>query len=258
MDRKLALPLCRSRLLSEIPHVRHGITRRVEGLGKAHGNIGYSAPRDRDDAAAMRELWRLALDLERSELTGVHQVHGADVFVVRPDTLALPVAPKADALIAAEPGVALLTLHADCMPIILCDPDAPAVATIHAGWRGTTLDIAGETVKRMVQEFGADPAGMTAFLGPSIGKCCYEVGTDVVDAWRDVYGSDVASAIRPHGDRWAFDLDKANRWLLRRAGLSDDQIESSGICTRCGGDDWFSHRGQGPLTGRFGSIVALV
>jgi copper oxidase (laccase) domain-containing protein len=59
-------------------------------------------------------------------------------------------------------------------------------------------------------------------------------------------------------DRWAFDLERANRWLLRRAGLDDPRIETSGICTRCGGEAWFSHRGQGPLTGRFASIVALV
>jgi YfiH family protein len=258
VDRELGLPLCQSRLLLAIPHVRHGITRRVEGMGKAHGNIGFSEPRDRDDAAAMRALWRRALGLERSELTRVHQVHGADVFVARPEALASPVAPKADALIAAERGPALLTVHADCMPIIVCDPDAPAVATIHAGWRGTTLDVAGGTVRRMAEEFNAKPERMIAFLGPSIGQCCYEVGSDVVDAWHAIPSASAANAIRPRGARWTFDLNAANRWLLQRAGLRDDLIESSGICTRCGGEAWFSHRGQGPLTGRFGSIVALV
>jgi copper oxidase (laccase) domain-containing protein len=110
----------------------------------------------------------------------------------------------------------------------------------------------------MAEEFNAKPERMIAFLGPAIGRCCYEVGLDVVEAWQSVPNSAAANAIRPHGERWTFDLDAANRWLLRRAGLRDDRIESSGICTRCGGEAWFSHRGQGPLTGRFGSIVALV
>lgn len=241
-----------------IPHLRHGITQRVEGMGKAHGNIGYSAPRDYDDAIAMRERWLLAMGLDRDQLTGVHQVHGADVHVVRAAERNIAPTPKADALIAAEPGVALFTQHADCMPIILCDPDAPAIATIHAGWRGTTLDIAGATVRRMRDEFGADPSRMVAFLGPSIGRCCYEVGDDVVNAWAAVAGSRVAGAVEARGARWAFDLERANRWLLLRAGLDKSRIEASQICTRCGGETWFSHRGQGPLTGRFASIVALV
>ena len=109
----------------------------------------------------------------------------------------------------------------------------------------------------MVDEFGARPERMIAFLGPAIGKCCYEVGSDVLDAWLANPGVESGDAIRPRGDRWLFDLAAANRWLLKRAGLSGVRIESSDVCTRCGGDQWFSHRGQGPLTGRYGSIVAL-
>lgn len=258
MTVNLALPICQSELLGSIPGVVHGITRRVEGLGKAHGNVGYSPPRDRDDAWRMRGLWCRALGLDEERLVGVHQVHGAKTVVVRPDSLALPVAPKADALITVERGIALLTLHADCMPIMLCDPEVPAVATIHAGWRGTTLDIAGAAVRRMIDELGADPSRMIAYLGPAIGGCCYEVGHDVLEAWRAIPGSRIASAIHPSGKRWRFDLAAANRWLLGQAGIDDSRIESSGICTRCGGDQWFSHRGQGPLTGRFGAIVALI
>jgi YfiH family protein len=254
----LSLPFCQSRLLLEIPNLVHGVTRRVEGLGKAHGNLGYTAPRDREDAREMRRLWSQSLGIDPGHLRGIHQVHGADACVVRHEHPEPHAVPKADAMLTAERELALLTLHADCMPIILCDPIAPAIASIHAGWRGTTLEIAGKTVARMVDELGARPERMTAFLGPAIGGCCYQVGVDVYDAWNAIPGAHRAGAIRPAGERWLLDLEIANRWLLRRAGIPDARIESSGVCTKCGGDDWFSHRGQGALTGRYGSIVALV
>ena len=258
MTSTLLLPICQSALLLEIPNLVHGVTRRVEALGKAHGNLGYSAPRDRDDAWEMRGHWSRALGLDPNQLVGIHQVHGAGAHVVRNGDARPETAPKADALITAERGVALLTLHADCMPIILCDPGVPVIASLHAGWRGTALDIAGRTVARMVEEFEARPERMTAFLGPAIGGCCYEVGADVLDAWHLNSEAQAANAIRSHGDRWLFDLECANRWLLRRSGIAVARIESSDVCTKCGGEAWFSHRGQGPLTGRYGSIVALV
>lgn len=254
----MSLPFCQSRLLLEIPNLAHGVTRRVEGLGKANGNLGYTAPRDREDAREMRRLWSRALGVDPDLLRGLHQVHGAEACVARREIPEPIVSPQADALITGDRGLPLLTLHADCMPIILCDPMAPAIASVHAGWRGTTLDIAGKTVARMVGELGARPERMTAFLGPAIGGCCYEVGADVFDAWDAISGAHEADAIRPTGERWLLDLEIANRWLLRRAGILDARIESSGVCTRCGGAEWFSHRGQGALTGRYGSIVALL
>ena len=221
-------------------------------MGRADGNLGYSPPRERADALAMRGHWSRALGLDPETLVSVHQVHGSESHMARSTNAKAVGAPRADGLITADRGIALLTLHADCMPIVLCDPAVPAIGTLHAGWRGTTLDLAGKSVQRMVDEFGARPERMIAYLGPAIAGCCYEVGADVVDAWRGA-----PNAIAPYGSRWRFDLYIANRWLLRRAGLQKERIESSGICTKCGGDDWFSHRGQGPLTGRFGSIIAL-
>jgi len=252
-----SLPICQSQLLLAVPHLVHGITRRVAGLGKADGNLGYSAPRDRDDAWEMRGRWAAALGLDRDALIGAHQVHGAAAHVVHAGEIRIGPAPQADALMTADRGPALLTLHADCMPIILCDPDVPAIATVHAGWRGTAMNIAGKTVARMAAEFGARPERLVAFLGPAIGACCYEVGADVREAWSANPGADSAHAIRAQGDRWRFDLEAGNRWLLTQAGLAELRIESSGVCTKCGGDQWFSHRGQGPLTGRYGSIAAL-
>lgn len=254
--------LHRSNLLSSVPWIVHGITRRVPGLGRADGNIGYTAPRDREDAWEMRRLWLSAAGLDARTIAVGSQVHGAGVAVVTAGDAGRGAEPgsrsvgPADALITAEPGVVPTTLHADCMAILLCDPVRRVVATIHAGWRGTVADIAGETVRTMADRFGTIPGDLLGYLGPAIGACCYEVGDDVRDAW-EAAGRDVRPYFRPSGERWLFDLAAANRWLLERAGVPAGQIEESGICTRCNGGEWFSHRGQGPETGRFGAFIAL-
>lgn len=253
-----------SSLFSALPGVVHGITRRVPGLGKADGNIGYSAPRDRADAWAMRQQWMAAAGLEASRIVVASQIHGAATTVARRDDSGKGSDPKsrsigeADAIVTAESGIVAMTLHADCMPILLCDPVRRAVATIHAGWRGTVANVAGETVRRMRVEFGTHPGDVVAYLGPAIGGCCYEVGDDVVSAWQSIEAAASGSALRPGQQKWTFDLEIANRVLLERVGVPASRIETSGICTKCNGDEWFSHRGQGAETGRYGAFIALV
>lgn len=255
--------MARSDLLASIPGVRHGITSRVDDLGAAQGNVGFGSLRDKVDAWAMREAWCSAIGLDATRLVTAHQIHGAEIVVVTGDCSgrgARPGSPplgEADALLTNVPGVVLMTLHADCLPVLLVDPEAPAVASVHAGWRGTVLDIVGATVSRMAHRFGSRPDRIRAFLGPSIGVCCYEVGAEVIDAWRRRSDGDAGRAVRPGPHRPHLDLAAANRLLLERAGIRPAHIDTSPVCTRCQGSSWFSHRGQGAGTGRFGAIIAL-
>jgi YfiH family protein len=262
-EEDLGSRLARGALLASIPGVLHGVTSRVEGMGVADGNVGLGAPRDRGDAWTMRQAWCKAIGTDADRLVTAHQVHGAEVLLVsanhtgrsgRADSSPMGMA---DALITRDRGVALMTLHADCLPILLVDPDTPGVASVHAGWRGTVLNVAGATVRAMTGKLGSRPDRIVAFLAPSIGACCYEVGDEVVDAWREQANGLADRALRPGPNRLHFDLKTANRLLLKRAGLHGENIETSPVCTRCQGREWFSHRGQGPHTGRFGAIIAL-
>lgn len=263
IDPSGALPVLRSRLLGTIPGVVHGVSRRVLGLGRADGNVGFGPPRDQVDAWAMRRLWCGAIGVDAERLAAAGQVHGATVLGVRREDAGQGARPGSgrvgigDALITDEPGVALLSLHADCLPIMLVDPDRPAVAVVHAGWRGTVADIAGAAIDAMVTTFATNPDRLLAFLGPAIGPCCYEVGSEVVAGWRDRAGPDGEPALQATGSAFSFDLRRANRLLLTRAGVGASRIDARDICTRCAGDAWFSHRGQGPTTGRFGAVIAL-
>ena len=256
-----------SELLCSIPGVAHGVTRRVEGLGLAQGNVAFSAPRDREEAWSMRQMWCSALDFVPERLVTLGQVHGRDVHIAcagnaghgaRPGSVQMGLG---DALVTNQTGPVLMTLHADCQPILFVDPGTgsrgPSVGVAHAGWRGTVADVVGSTLAVMAAEFGARVEDVHVYLGPAIGQCCYDVGDDVVSAWRERAGSDAEAALEPGGERYRFSLTAANALLLNRAGVRAANIETSAICTKCDGDRWFSHRGQGPHTGRFGAMIAI-
>jgi YfiH family protein len=256
----------RSQLLSTVPGIVHGITHRVEGMGKADGNVGYSSPRDKDDAWEMRQLWCEAIGVEAKHIVTVGQVHGADVFTALSEHAGAGGSPMrtqagyADAIMTDHPNVVVTTLHADCLPILLVDAERPAVAAVHAGWRGTVSDVAGATVRAMQDAYGSEPANILAFLGPGIGPCCNEVGPEVTAAWRDQakdLGPLAELAVSTPVAREHLDIPRANALLLQRAGLQPEHIEISSICTKCSLDDWFSHRGQGPATGRQAAMIML-
>lgn len=255
--------LLQSELLARVSRVVHGITSRVTGMGLADGNVAYSPPRDQDDAWAMRTAWCATVGIDPESIVTAGQVHGSATCIVTMDDLGTGARPGSgrvalcDALLTSSPGPVLLTLHADCLPLILVDPDLPAVASVHAGWRGTVAGVTGAAVHAMATEFGSDPNRILAFLGPSICQRCYEVGDEVAAAWRELAGDEADRALARSGNRCHFDLKEANRLQLLNAGLDKSHIDTSPICTKCEPDGWFSHRGQGPETGRFGAFVAI-
>ncbi len=256
-----------SGLLAELPGITHGITRRIMGMGRADGNIGFSAPRDRADAWAMRQAWCNAAGLDPERLVTLGQVHGTEVHVATVTDAGCGATPGSvqiglgDALATEDAGPVLMTLHADCQPIFFVDPGTlrrgPRIAVAHAGWRGTVANVVGTTLAVMAAAFGTQAKDVRVALGPAIGGCCYDVGGDVVSAWRDRAGSDADVALASSDDWVRFSLTAANALLLERSGVRPENIEAGDDCTRCGGEHWFSHRGQGANTGRSGAMIAI-
>jgi YfiH family protein len=261
--------LWQSPLLAQVARVRHVVTGRVPGLGKADGNVGFSPPRDKADAWAMREHWCEQAGLDATRLVTLGQVHGAVVHVVGHEHAGRGAQPGSqqiglgDALITNAPGPVLMTLHADCQALLFVDPGSatrgPAIGVAHAGWRGTVADVAGQTVAAMHEAFGTPPQELLVSVGPAIGGCCYTVGPEVVAAWQALAGDAWPLAVQQDG-ALRFSLHDANAWLLRRAGVLPEHIEVSTTCTQCdeNGERWFSHRGQGPTTGRFGALITIL
>jgi YfiH family protein len=149
-----------------------------------------------------------------------------------------------------------MTLHADCLAMLLVDPEQRVVGAVHAGWRSTVQDIAGETIRAMIETFGSTPDQILAYVGPSIGSERYEVGDEVIEAWRSLSGAADTPISRRDGT-WRFDLKAANAHQHREAGLHHRNIDISVVCTASDTDRWFSHRAQGPLTGRFAAVISI-
>jgi len=145
--------------------------------------------------------------------------------------------------------------YADCAPVLFYSAARRAVGIAHAGWRGTALRVAAATAQMMVSAFGCDPAELLAAVGPSIGPCCYQVGPEVIEQFRQAFpGEQVLSAPDAAGRAYA-DLWHANVVQLQEVGVA--QVEVSGFCTCCRQDVFFSHRGSGGRTGRFAAYIRL-
>src|SRR5688500_16852556 len=221
----------------------------------------------------MRQRWCAALDVVPEHPVTLRQVHGRDVHIATMAHAGRGAKPAAggpsaqialgDALVTNQIGPVLMTLHADCQPVLIVDPGAgrrgPAVGVAHAGWRGTVANIVGATLAAMASAFGTRAEDAHVLLGPAIGRCCYDVGDDVAHAWREIAGADADEALAMDDQfpvsggplRHRFSLTVANALLLDRAGVRAANVETSAVCTQSDGPHWFSHRGQGGQSRRY-------
>jgi YfiH family protein len=199
------------------------------------------------------EGWRqlaLWLGVEPEMLVRLRQVHGGDVFFadLQPP---LPGPPAADAAVCGDPSRALTVQVADCVPLLIADVSSGQVGVAHAGWRGTAAGIALAAASAL-----GDRDGQVAAIGPSIGPCCYEVGKELRERFRDsgwTRGAD--DWFERRGGRWHLDLWRANVDQLVKAGVPADSIHVSRLCTSCH-PDWFpSYRRDGPGAGRIAGVI---
>ncbi|MDP2113024.1 MAG: peptidoglycan editing factor PgeF, partial [Bacteroidota bacterium] len=164
-----------------------------------------------------------------------------------------------DALITNEPGLFICVQTADCVPILLFDPQKKVVAAIHAGWRGTVSKIAQKTIQQMTEKFSCQPTDILAGIGPSIHMHAYEVGPEVVEAVKANFSNSPA-LLKPslnEGNAY-FDLWEANQTVLLEAGIPEENIELMGLCSFEQADLFYSARRDGADTGRMVSGIRLV
>ena len=155
--------------------------------------------------------------------------------------------------------MALVTQYADCTPLLFCAPVKHVCATSHAGWRGTVAQIGAVTVEKMVNEFGCDPQNIIAAIGPCICEKCYEVDTPVYNAFADS-GINLDGVFSQGKDQNHFMLNlvRANKNILLSAGIKEDNIDISDVCTCCNSTELHSHRATGGKRGSLAAIIELV
>lgn len=157
---------------------------------------------------------------------------------------------EGDALISDKPGIALAIRTADCLPVLIADPLHRAVGAVHAGWRGTALEIVPKTIRAMGQRFGSRQEDLVIAIGPGIGGCCFEVGPEVAQKFAAFFPErqDLAG-------RAKIDLAETIRRQLGRNGGSVGQLALSGLCTVCQPELFHSYRRDREAAGRMVSAI---
>ncbi|HEV2371055.1 MAG TPA: peptidoglycan editing factor PgeF [Streptosporangiaceae bacterium] len=226
-------------------------------------NLGYHVNDDPANVTENRRRAATALKADLADFVFARQVHGRNAQVVtRADRSRGALDPAdaigdADALVTADPGTVLAVVVADCMPIVLYDPQAHVLACAHAGWRGTLAGVAEAALSAMCA-LGSRPADVLAGLGPAISAETYQVGPDVAEAAERALGHRAAAALRESGPgSWLFDIEAANRAVLTAAGVAPENIHPAGFTTGPGDGLFFSHRAQQPC-GRFAAVARLL
>jgi len=235
--------------------LEHALFTRRGGVSRppfAALNMGHTVGDDLSAVRVNHERALGALGWRREDVATCHQVHGARVGVVGLDDRGR-VCPETDALVTADPGVGLMLRFADCVPVLFYDRRRRVVGLAHAGWRGVPAGVVPATVGRLVEVFGCRPEELWAGIGPSIGPCCYEVGAEVVQQVSAALNG--RDPVRWENGRAHLDLWAAVQSQLAEAGVG--QVEVARMCTACRTDEWFSHRAEGGMTGRFGVVLGL-
>ncbi len=265
--------------LSEFPWLIHAFSTKPGGISSLENekvlNLGFTDWDTRENVQENRRRFQTAAGAKDLPLITLKQFHSDVIHLF--DTASTDPC-RGDASITNRPGLLLSIQTADCVPILLVDPKKRAIAAIHAGWRGTLARIAAKTIGKMQMHFGTNPADLLAAIGPSIGPCCYEVGTEVATQFLSqfsdapTYFDEFRTGDEPNPIQWLnmmppghqpppkgvlLDLRKANRSQLLAAGLRPQNIHTIDLCTACQPDLLFSYRKQGPASGRLMSVIAL-
>lgn len=246
-------------MLEKTGIVNHLFSTRLGGVSEAElGSMNLSYSRGDKKENVDENFKRIAEVLGRSRedivcsdqthTVNIRKVTGADrgkgVLYPRDYT-------DIDGLITNEPGIVLATFYADCVPLFFVDPANHAIGLSHSGWRGTADKMGAETIRNMTESYGTNPADVIVAIGPSICQDCYEVSEDVAQFFKE--DERMAKA----DGKYRLDLWKANKRVLLDAGVKEEHISVTDICTCCNPKYLFSHRASHGKRGNLGAFLML-
>jgi polyphenol oxidase len=279
------LSVLESKPLSHVPWLIHGFSTRRGGFSRRYGGTTLNLGFTRDDSSVTvrrnRRLFLETLGAIRGKrlwpLVTLRQIHSDLIHCIASPP---PHQLTGDGLITSAPEILLAVQAADCLPVILVDVERRAVGAFHAGWRGTVKRIMEKAVGEMQRQFGCEPRGIKAAIGPGIHGCCYRVGPEVREKFESqfAYASHLfreaklsdperekpPSFLRPrppgHDAKpmsLFLDLVEANRRQLVDTGIPPANVTASRLCTACHRDLLFSYRGDKAVTGRMPGAVGI-
>lgn len=238
-----------------------GFSSRKGGISKepySSLNLGLHVGDDSSAVLENRKIFLNEFNCNFQDCTAGKQVHGTNVVFVTeeakgrgmydPETAF----PDTDGLLTEE-YIALMAFFADCVPLYFFNPRLGLIGLAHAGWKGTANRIAAIMLKKM-EEKGGRAADCLVAVGPSIGKCCYEVGEEVFRIFRENFNEVSDFVVELPDRKYKLDLKEANKKILLSEGVLPENIQVSSLCTACHPDRFYSYRRDG-LTGRMAAFI---
>ena len=245
--------------------VTHGFSTRMGGVSQGPYSTMNLAYNSLDDPRNVEENYHrftsaMGVDWKKAVLT--YQTHKSFIRRITEAETGMGLTRQRDysdidALITNEPGIPLMSFHADCAPLFLVDPIQKAVGLVHAGWRGTSENIAGKVVNEMNLAYGTKPEQITVGIGPCIQECCFLIRKDVRNTLLEKLPFVDGLMKKKNHAQWAVSLQMINRRLLLESGVSETKIHLSPFCTCCRHDLFYSHRSQGSLRGTMAALIQL-
>ena len=262
------VPYLSFKALEDTGMVINGFSTRLGGASKGRfATMNFSYSRKDDPADVLENFTRMAdaLGVERDRMVVSYQTHTTNVRrVTREDEGKGVIRERdyrnVDGLITDVPGITLVTFYADCVPLYLVDPVHHAIGISHSGWRGTVRRMGQVTMDAMKEAFGTRPEDVTACIGPSICRDCFEVGEEVAEAFADAFDPKYRDALyraNAKPGKYQLDLWKANEIIFQEAGVPKEQIHTTNICTMCNSDYLFSHRRVGEERGNLAAFLSI-
>lgn len=267
-DTASAAPCLSFYALEKLGYVANGFSTRLGGASKGKfATMNFSYSRGDDPEHVLENYTRMAqaLHVERDRMVVSWQTHTTNIRLVTEEDAGKGVVRERDyrdidGLICNIPGITLVTFYADCVPLYFVDTKHRAVGLSHSGWRGTVNRMGKATLRAMKDAFGTRPEDTIACIGPSICKNCFEVGEEVVEEFRKTFSEQYWEELwSPNGKPGKFQLDlwKANAIILQEAGVPENQITVTNLCTLCNHTYLFSHRKTGENRGNLAAFLGI-
>ena len=261
-----ALTIYQAPLFAGQSGIVHGFSSRAGGFSKAPYtglNLGLTSGDDIETVRKNRIAYAAALGILPEQVAAGYQVHGTQIARVTAQDGgkgfldAAEAIPDTDGLVTAERGIALMTLYADCIPVLFYDAHQEVIAVCHCGWRGTVNRMAAKTATVMITEYGCKAEHILAAIGPGISQQYYEVDEPVLEQFASAFSFADRLIVPTDAHHGKVDLWKANQLQLEEIGILPNHIDISELCTYRHVDKFYSHRADQGITGRNAALLML-
>jgi len=255
LNKRHSIDYFESSYLSGCDFLTHAFCTRRGGVSEGdYASLNISFKEGDMEGSVLQNWHRLAMafGIPIDQFLTLNQVHGDDIFIIKPfgDYYPEEGLLNYDAMVTTRENLAICVKTADCLPILMVDRVKKIIAAVHAGWKGTALEITAKVTQVLLEKFGSFEKDILAAIGPAIGLCCFEIDEEAAEGFRFQKDHEKFLFSGNLPNKWIVDLPEANRRQMVSCGIPEDNIDLAKLCTRCRPDLFFSHRGSGGVTGR--------